>query len=330
MGIIDWRHLQALIEWEQDPDAAVQIGAMPRTQTPTAMCIGPDRVNADELVYQGETQLLVTPCWRSETLNTGKQHRWWRLEVKVPFKGTPVAKGDELVVSEFPYHNGWVHHSAFRPGSKKGNDHRPLPQDQARIETGDDLISWLEDDLDYDFWEKGNYLTAGISAPQPALEGGRGNRQSKATGQYVFGICSDYTACEKRLFDSETVQKLLRWTKTNTIRFAFKGSEQANLQLYPEVIADRTSLMYLSIRQALAGPAEESDVWLARPVSDKVDHIYRNHLNNRNRVVAQRKAKEVDGNEVQERNTGVSADGRAGLTSVETAVELEKYKESSS
>jgi hypothetical protein len=44
--------------------------------------------------------------------------------------------------------------------------------------------------------------------------------------------------------------------------------------------------MGLAIRQALAGPHKNGDKWIGRPVVEKVDQIYRGHLNSRNRRVA--------------------------------------------
>jgi len=330
MGIVDWRYLAAAMEDDGDPDEATEIGSMPQTQVPTAMRVGTAEAGGDELVYLGETELWVTPTWKIEQLNTGKTHQWWRLEAKVPGKNSPITKTYDLVVAEAPYHNGWVHHAPFKPGSKKSDAERPRPQDQPDIHSGDDLLKWLEQDLRYDYWEKGNYLTAGISAPQPAFAETGDRRQIKTGGLYVFGACENYNEAEAKLFQSEAVQTLLRRTEANTIQFAPKGVGAGNIRLYPEVIDDAISLLYLSIRQALAGPDDDGEDWLDRPVTDRIDQLYRNHLNNRNRVVAERRKKEVevDGDDSRQEPGEAQADdqGRGGLTRVEMEVEKEKYQ----
>jgi hypothetical protein len=36
----------------------------------------------------------------------------------------------------------------------------------------------------------------------------------------------------------------------------------------------------MAIRQALAGPHEDSEEWINRPVTDKINQVYRGHLFN--------------------------------------------------
>jgi hypothetical protein len=200
------------------------------------------------------------------------------------------------VVAEHPYGNGWLQQVPFKPGSKKGALERP---DLAikTFSSAEALIEWLEQELHYDFWEKGNYLTAGISEPNLPFSPSDKLRNVKHQALFVFGSCDDFDAYEQALQDTEAIRKLLRDTENGTIRFwSPKLTLSPKLEKLPrlcdEVKLEAPSLMALSIRQALAGPHEESEKWIGRCVTDKVSHIYRGHLNSRNRALVRSRRKE--------------------------------------
>lgn len=265
----------------QLPDEAQEIGRLSASCDLTAMRVGFD--GNKELVYLGETPIRFIWAWRIMDYGDGQRHRWWRVEVKAATANDDIQPGHHLVVAEHPYFNGWSHQVAFKRRSKKSRDHFLEPS--RTIAEPTPLIEWLEG-LQYDYWEKGDYLTAGISEPQlPHCPG----KAIKNTHRriWLFGVCHDFTACESALGDSVEVKTLLDQTKRNSIRFWYtKALLSQRPKLSEAVIAERYQLMGLSIRQALAGPHEESDKWVGKAVTRKVDQIYRDHLNNLNRVEA--------------------------------------------
>ena len=262
-------------------DEAQGIGRLPVSFDLTAMCVGYDGKRANELVYLGETPIRVAWAWRIMDHSVGERHRWWRLEVKVATANHDVQPGHHLVAAEHPYANGWSHHVAFKRRSKKGPDQRPTLSET--IADPSALIQWIEN-LSCDFWEKGDCLTAGISEPHLPHCPGRAIRNTHRLSSLVLGVCHDFGACESALLSSEVVEQLLDQTERNIITFWYpKAPVRQRLKLYDTVIAERNQLMSLSIRQALAGPHEESDKWVGKTVTEKVGQVYRDHLNNLNR-----------------------------------------------
>jgi hypothetical protein len=270
-------------------DDAHEVGAIHVRQQASAMCIGWERGPSSPLVYVDETLIAVAMQWRVVEYSGGQHHRWWRLEVKATSMQTAIHKGDELIVAEHPYANGWVQPAPFKTASRKGEMERADPA-SASFVTPEALIQWIEA-LPYDFWEKGNYLTAGLSEPElPFMVGAVRNMQKQSL--LVFGVCGSARACEEALFASPEARRLLKTTETGTLRFWPTEVEfavppaRADERLYDEVKAESPSVLWLAIRQALAGPHEESLQWKGHPVMEKVQHIYCGHLFNRYRVLA--------------------------------------------
>lgn len=304
--------------WRSQVDAvddAREIGATPNQQRVSAMYVGRSDEHGGQLVYIAEVPMYTVREWRIADYAGGRRHRWNRIEFKIPRGNKYIEPGTTLVVAKHPYSSAWVHCAPFKPPCKKGPEERPDPS-RMGLGSPSELLYWLDqidpavatkhqsthtrhldgptrepaiarpEPLRYDFWEKGAYLTAAISEPdEPAkpIEKVR-NEQKKALS--VFGVCEDFSASAQALLDTAEVKLLLDQTQKNTIRFWYP---RANLQELPklkdEVIAEGPELMWLSIRQALAGPHEESERWLGRLVVDKVADLYRGHLNARNRVV---------------------------------------------
>jgi hypothetical protein len=215
--------------------------------------------------------------------------RWIRMELRVPRGNEVIKEGHHLVLAEHPYSNGWLHRTPFKPPYKKGRERREELLVEARRQgnaDGDGFIRWIEA-LPYDFWEKGPFLTAGISGPDmPPGDGGSREISWKAKARLVLGTCRDFDACLEHLWESDEIKELLRLTERNEIRF---WSREAKLTVKPklchEVIDEASTLMHLSISQALAGPHVNCERYVGRPVTVKVDHIYREHLNRLNRQI---------------------------------------------
>lgn len=264
-------------------DDAREVGSMPLRTPVTAMCAGRD--GSGELVYRQEVPIYLATAWRVVD-DAEHRHRWWRMEAKVETRNERIQAHHQLVVAEHPYSGGWLHHAPFKPGSKKGAEERAEFRSR-HFQSIADVIGACEA-LPYDFWEKGNYLTAGISQPELPFDPDDRPRNVQKQALYLFGSCESLSAHEEALLRSKPIQELLRQTEAGTLKFWFKEAELAELPvLFDEVKEDASSLMMLSVRQALAGPHRDNHEWIGRPVAEKASQIYRGHINARNRRVAE-------------------------------------------
>jgi len=275
-------------------DDAQEIGALPAQRAATAMRIAQKRGAEGPLVYEAEIPVFVGMRWRSMAYGGGHCHGWWRLEVQAPAKPAVIQRGHALVVAEHPYSNGWVQAAPFKRALRRerldlGN--RPFSSPQ-------ELITWIEALL-YDFWEKGNFLTAGISAPERPSKPQAAVRNLHEQAALVFGICDDFGDAVKALMGTEEVDKLLKDTRKGTLRFwpswvdLAEPPARADELLYDLLIPEAWELMQLAVCQALAGPDEDSAPWIRQPVTAKVNHIYREHLYNRYRTLVRERRKLV-------------------------------------
>ena len=264
-------------------DDAREIGAVPLRATLTAMRVGKEDRQDGDLVYLGETPIYVATPWRSIEYGDGQHHQWWRLEIKADSSNESIRRDHHIVVAEHPYANGWLHHACFKPGSKKEAMRRPDLSKHVFNSPGE-LVHWIEE-LSHDFWEKGNYLTAGISEPEiPFLPVGT-TRNVQRQALLVLGVCDDFGACEQALWGTPRVRKLNKATEDGTLRFwPPKTKRKTQPRLSDELKAEGPGLLMLSIRQALAGPHKDSRKWVGRSVMDKVDYIYQGHIYNRYRI----------------------------------------------
>ena len=270
---------------ELDFSASRPIGRVPGRVDATLMFIGPSSLDG-ELVFQKEIDATwgvvekSVPYQRHESdRDVMGLARWWRVEVQVGTKDTLIEPGMELVMARLPA-ACWAVSAPFRKSDRKGPGERdnPLASPCNGIE---DAINRLED-LDYDYWEKGNYLTAGVSVPPDPMSG---ERRNFTRGDWLLGVCHDVNAASEMLINSQRAKTLLAFTENGTLKFwptHTKIPEQYKT-MHADVKDDAGWLMYLSIRQSLAGPEDDDASWKGRPVMDLVELIYKNHVYNRNR-----------------------------------------------
>lgn len=283
-------HLDLLI------DDAREVGVMPVRCELTAMRVGRDD---GELIYLRETPIFVATIWRSLDARNGR-YRWWRLEVKVEGKNNDIRPNDEIVIAEHPYSSGWLEHVPFKSSSKKG----ALDRSNFTNNTFQSIVEavYAVEQLKYDYWEKGNYLTAGISQPDLPFDPEEPARNVQRNALYVFGSCNEFAEIEERLLRSENARRLIDATEQGTLRFWAPGAKLTiKPQLLDEVKEEGWSLMCLSVRQALAGPHCDNKEWLGRPVVEKIDQIYRGHINRRNRQLADERSRLVEFDEAMDR-----------------------------
>jgi hypothetical protein len=264
---------------ESESDEACAIGALPLRAPVPAMRIGHDGCG---LIYLDEVPLYVGLVWRVLEDGGGHRHRWWRLEAKA--RDARVSPGTELVVAQHPYASGWTHRAPFKAPSKKGPDERP-DLSASTYRALPEVFATL-DRLRHDYWEKGNWLTAGISEPDLPFDPAQRVRNSQEGALLVFGLCERAAELEKSLWNDKAVRDLLRATELATIQFwCPKAKIKVAPKLLEEVKGEAVMLMMLSIRQALAGPHRDSETWLGRPITERISQIYRGHLNRRNRLL---------------------------------------------
>jgi hypothetical protein len=267
-----------------EPDSAHEIGAVSKQQAITACRIGMGTDN--ELAFLDEVEIKVSWDVKEELLSDGTNWRWWRYEAKVDPRreGSAVKPGQSLVIAEHPYAISRTHQSFFKVGSHKGREDRSSLA--KRFASGEELMKNVEA-LRIDYWERGNWLTAGLSNPEMSFRpDGQGRRFDK-DALYVLGICENFENSVENLITTSHARKLVRITRNRSIRF-WHHNVTTPPRLYEEVAEQAESLLLISIRQALAGPHMNSESWKHKPVMDLVDHIYRDHLNACNRRVRAR------------------------------------------
>ena len=278
-------------------------GTLPVQPKVYAMRIG---WNDGHLVFQGETRISLLIGRKAEPYvdlqGMDRTCQWWRWAARVSSPHPSIQAGDYWVVAQFPYSSGWCQQVPFKRCSKKSptdagqRKSAPLrPQtNQRQFASQEELLAWIEC-LSHDYWETGSYLTAGISIPEsPTILAER--RRNRAAGScLVFGTCEDAPSLEQELYASAEIQEIMERTAQNTFRFWFLTRFRQTIpRLRAEVIEQRYQLMWLSVRQAFAGPHKLSRKWTGRPVVQKVVEIYRDHLNNRNRADFEREHLKID------------------------------------
>lgn len=268
----------SFFEVETSVDDAHEIGSGPAYESRDAMRIGRTSDTNSELVYLGETQLDYKSRLRLIEDGAGKRWRWIRWEFQVSTRQTEVVRGNDLVISEYPYSIGWVLASPFKPWTKLTAEEQTEELSKQRFSSLEDCLDWVEDRR-YDYWEKDKLLTAAISIPTDAAP--PSERLRNTSKPPVYGICTNFKTCEQELLDSVEVQKLLSMAKANTLKFAY--STRKNQKLHPAAQEAAPALMVLSIRQALAGPHNNSEKWIGKPVTKYIAAIFCEHLDNKNR-----------------------------------------------
>lgn len=269
-------------------DDAHEVGAFDLHQEGSATYVG--RAKDNQFMYLYEIPMSKTDEMRYLEHSEGISASWIRFEFKIELKHNRTNPGDHLVIAWHPYSRGFVHYVPFKRGLKKTLDERQKRRDNPLnkpFKTSSELVQSIED-LSYDFWETGSFLTAGLSIPAPPFKAGieKRSRHQRMGAVLVGGICNDFEACTDEISKSVEVKQLLIDTATNGIKFWYRRAKiWKHVELADSVIRESTGIMKLSIQQALAGPRKRIDYWIGKPVVEKVGHIYRGHLNALNRSV---------------------------------------------
>lgn len=295
MGYIILKPLRRLLSLPIE--AAFSFGAVDRTQATKVLWVGKDKDGVWK--YRQHVPATLIHDAKQETYKDphGHEHRhmWWRHEVVVEAlinrltgaseKGgqTVIRPGDHLVVAEHPSSSGWWHSARFK---SRGGDRRP-PQPGTGFESAQEFVEWTES-LGVDYWESGKFYVAGFVEPEQRLSLPSPTRRRHAGSKWAVGCCEDPEAVVRELWASEAVRSLLKATGERLISVWKPGIPQLEPKLTDETASFGPSFMDISLRQALAGPPDNSDTWVGRPVIDWAKVIYRDHLNDHNRKEARR------------------------------------------
>ena len=270
MGSVDLEYIFS--SSEEVVDDAYEVSAMPVRRQLSAMRVGYASSSSKDLVYLEEVPIdfFLVPCAITDV--NSETYRWLRFEVIINNTCKSVARHHELVIAEHPYALKRVHHAAFKRGAIHGR-----PEPDSAFASLEEALQWTNS-LDHDYFYTHKGLIAALSEPQGVLQ--ETDARAPKNALFVFGICESFQQCEQALFQTETARQLLAQTENQTIKFA--PSKHYNLPpVLPEELArEAYSLMFIAIRQALAGPHQHSEDWIGRPVTDKINHIYRDHLFN--------------------------------------------------
>ena len=279
MGVIPIRTILslALPTEESHPVSGLK---MPETVQVTRVDFESER---QEPVFEGETRMRFRLCqrdWRYRRHGEEKvrvAHRW-RLELLVDADAAePLCPGHFIVMAQEPYSNQWLQYAKLLRYSKK---ERVVPELPPNFPAEADPVEWLERTQEVDPWEQSARYVAGISFPN----GFWTSEPRNTAGDLLLGTCPDRERAIEKLLQSRTTRNLLRAAERNTLRVAYPTVNNG-YPLLPAVIDEAPILMHNAIQQALAGPSSLEN-WARREVANLAGQIFRDHLNNRNRVLA--------------------------------------------
>lgn len=261
-------------EFNNNPEDEEEVGAVP-IETPMSVCSVKKSVNND---YVFSEEIPATISWRRREIRPFNP--FWRLEVKIDQQNPAVTPQFDLIVSQLPYSNKWVHSTRFKDPSK----HRKQGEIPGTIRDLDQLLQFLDADAQWDYFQKGKYLTAGISKPfSDSADSKTRNVQKNAT--YLFGVCENLSDVKNDIYNSEYIQNLLYLTEINKIRFTpvfISKRFTSHPKLKDDVIEKRNVLMATAIIQALSGPVD-SEKYLGKSVLGLVELCYKQLLHYENR-----------------------------------------------
>lgn len=244
--------------------------------------------HAGELIFLDEvpatmkvSEKIVPYRRQTEDGVEGAVAKWWRVEVQVPDRERRVKPRMDLVVARPPAAL-WTTHAPFKNSDNKAKSRRRNPLDPP-AKDAEELITRLES-LSYDFWETGDYRTAGISIP---VDSRADERRNYSRGGFRLGLCADVKKCRDELWATAKVRQLMKLTKVGTIQFwpTDKEIPDRYKTLHETAQEDAWLLMEVSIWQSFAGPDAGDANLLGQPVTSLVDRLYKRHLFNRNRAL---------------------------------------------
>lgn len=241
------------------------MGSLPSVSNVDASNITFDEDNT--LIFSEEVPLIFSLAHRSISDANENWHSWFRLEAKMPINNR-INSGDNLIVSEWPYSSGWYQVGVFKRPNRTNN---VVALETDSSSATQDIINKIEE-YPFDIWERGNYLTAGLSLSRDS----KILRNSAISGRYVIGVCEDARKAYFQLLQDKEVVGFLEYVRSGVI---YVGPNDIKVGLSDETLLQCDELLDLSINQALAGPKDDyTSKWLGKPVSLFVKDIFLSHI----------------------------------------------------
>ena len=179
-------------------------------------------------------------------------YSFWRMEVAVdPEHQRHITSNHVLVIARHPYSALWSCLARFRPG-RPGSEGATAPLELPRsVGSLESLQAYIDHELEYDPWETGDRLVAGISLPASAFD----VRHTSPWGDgYLLGACIDPLGLEHTILSALRVKPLVRWADAGYF------SPASSLAAESELTARRHILLQIGTRLALAGPAQVEEL----------------------------------------------------------------------
>ncbi len=238
-------------------------------------------------IFAEEVQAEYMLQAKAREWKPGAVARWLRMAVRVPVGGA-ISRGDSLVLAAYPLGRRWHGDARFKPANHKGaaadRERKSHPGAEERAFTSEAAMHEWIDALEHDLWEKGKFLTAGVSRPGVEIKA-----KNQASGRKTFGVISGrLDAVVTELFAHESLVEIVGMASRGMLscapKDAIKAGVSPDIALHGEVTERAASLMGEAIIRALAGPTTmESAGWLDRPVWKLADRIFRNLVYEENR-----------------------------------------------
>lgn len=195
-----------------------------------------------------------------------------RMEFRVSVDNLDITPGSILCCSETPYSSFWAASTPFLKGSKA-----PLPAFQDR----ETMLQEVEK-ARLNWWDRDRkFLTA--SLPEAKFQYFLYARRKFLNygSMWVFAVVINHTndpildmsQVETQLFSSNTVQRFIKNAETGNLRVGKSGATPRSLSR-----EEANALAFLSIRQALAGPAKDIEQRENLPVVDEFARIFTDQL----------------------------------------------------
>ena len=183
------------------PDEAHEVGSVGGQQASVMAVRASDGDGSP--VYARETNGVLRFVPTCQSYGNARPHTWIRMDFQVPAKNGVIKSGDQLVIAEFPYSNGWLHRTPFKPRNNKGSERLDaLCEGVASLAE----VIRLIDDLPFNVWETRQFLTASVS--EPVMPQGDGKRITwKVKARLVLGTCDDFDSYEQFLLKCEEVKE---------------------------------------------------------------------------------------------------------------------------
>jgi len=249
-----------------------EIAGFQRSIELTAMRVAPKSTSGPISYIGEEGPITIVPiCPRELQDGNGKSFRWWRFEVYSEPRDCPIGHGDTLVVAETPYARTITHSAPFK---KCFVNNRPDPSTEI-FDTDVAAKSWVAGLKREYFCSDKKFVVAAVSDPGGMLDPTQARNYPLNQSRLVLGVCEDLREYEKALLNSDAVQALLAQTE-RPMKLGPKAKYPHPIRLSRETIDECQSLMWAAVRQALAGPDDDSDAWTDRPVFDKLNEFFRN------------------------------------------------------